>query len=259
MALGAVFLVRTTVLATVLAVPAVGNVSPLLGWPDGRAHLAPVGPTLPPPILVSLCVARTVAALLFTAGVLARPAGLIAGLLGYLTVLQDPAGFNAALHVLFLGTCLLAVTDSASAIALKPAPAWSPTSSAWLLRVWVASIYLWSGVAKVNADWLNGRTLQLFLEEGAFRTAVAPLLAGSSALRSLVAHGLVVFEVGLAGALLWPRTRRAAVVAAVIFHAALEILVRPDLLGWAMAALLLACWGRVANERPMVRATVNRP
>jgi hypothetical protein len=48
--------------------------------------------------------------------------------------------------------------------------------------------------------------------------------------------------------LLWRRTRRPAVVAALAFHAVLQVTVHPDFFGFAMAALLLAFVARPLED-----------
>lgn len=240
--LGAIFLVRTTPILAASFPLFAREVRPLLGWPDGRAHLAAAIVSLPDGVLAAACVLRTVAAAAFMVGVAARPAGLLAALLGYVTVLQDPARFYGTLHALFLGTAMLALADAGSACALRPERARAPRSSVWLMRVFVASIYFWAGLAKLRPDWLDGRTLALFLDDGAFRPGLGAALLGTAARRAASARAVVAFELAAPALLLWPRTRRIGLVLALAFHAILEIVAAPDLFGWVMAALLLCFW-----------------
>jgi len=110
-ALGALFLLRTTPLLAPLHIHYLADAFPLLAWPDGEARFTPaLVPVLPDGVVAAACVARTVAAVAFLIGVATRPAGLLAGALGYLTVWQDPARGYTTFHVLFLGTMLLAPT-----------------------------------------------------------------------------------------------------------------------------------------------------
>ena len=242
-ALGAIFLLRTTPLLAPLHVPFLADAYPLLGWPDGHARLAPLLlPVLPAICLKALCIARTIAAVAFTAGVLAGPAGLVAGALGYVTVTQDPGRLNTTQHVIFLGTILLAMTDATSRCALFPARARDRPSSRFLMRFWIASIYFWAGLAKLRPDWLDGRALDLFAREGLVRPPLAALLLSTPALRAILGSAVAVGELALAPLLLARRTRRLGVIAALGLHATFEVAVSPDLFGWAMAALLLGCW-----------------
>jgi hypothetical protein len=241
-ALGCIFLLRTTPLLAPLHIPRFSDAYPLLGWPDAHAHLAPFIPALPDDARAVLCIVRTIAVVAFSAGLWARPAGLLAGALGYLTILQDPAHFYATFHVLFLGAMVLSCTDAVGQCAVYPRAAQSPTSSAWLVRAWVASIYAWAAIAKLRADWLDGRTLELFMRGAMLRPFVVRHFLATTGQRAFLACAVVVLELTLAPLLLYPRTRRLGLLLALAMHAALEFAAAPDVFGWAMVALLLAFW-----------------
>ncbi len=239
-ALGALFLVRTTPLLAPLDIGFLHDAVPLLAWPDGSEPLGPVGLALPANVRMVLAVVRTLAAFAFTLGVFTRPAGLLAGALGYVTVLQDPSRLNTTMHVLFLGTMILAVTDAGAAVAFRPSPARSPISSRWLVRSWTASIYFFAAVAKLRADWLDGRTLELFWQEGAFRGGLVDTIMRSPHARQLVAMTLAPVELALAPFLLLPRTRKVGLALALLLHITFEVVASPDVFGWAMVALLIS-------------------
>ena len=241
-ALGAIFLLRTTPLLGALHIPFLFDSAPLLGWPDGRFHFAPLVGPLPDLVIRTLCIVRTVAAVAFMLGVAARPAGLVAGSLGLLTVTQVPGRLNTTEQVLFLGTMLLALTDAVNRCALRPGAIRSARSSVWLMRSWIASIYLWAGLAKLRADWLDGSALALFRDEGRFAPWIADLLLSTPARRLLVGSAVAGSELALAALLTIPRTRRAGLFAALALHAGFEAAASPDLFGWVMAALLLCFW-----------------
>jgi hypothetical protein len=239
-ALGAVFLLRTTPLLAPFHIPFLADTTPLLGWPDGHAHFAPFIPELPAALIAGLCIVRTLAAAAFMLGVRARPAGLLAGALGYVTVLQDPARFFTTHHVIFMGTMLLACTDAVAACAVLPGKRHNPRSGAVLIRVWVASVYVWAAIAKLRPDWFDGRALSLLAREGQFRPFVASTLLSTDLRRCVIAWCVVGTELALAPLLLIRRTRRVGVMLAVAFHLGLEWAASPDLFGWAMISLLLA-------------------
>jgi hypothetical protein len=155
---------------------------------------------------------------------------------------QDPFGFINTLHLLFLGTIVLACTDAGSSFALRPSPARAPASSFALVRVFLASIYLWASIAKLHADWLDGRILALFEQDGAFYGPLAAFFLKTPGRQSIVAWAVAMTELALGPLLLWPRSRVLGVALAYIFHAGIELTARPDLLGWEMGALLIACW-----------------
>lgn len=240
-ALGTLFLLRTTPALLPLRLDFTADTYPLLGWPSSTWHGAPLwGLGAPPVVIAVLCVVRTVAALCFTVGYRTTWAGVIAGLSGYFLLLQQPFGFNATLHLLLQGVILLGLTDAGAALAVRPVPAKDPASGELLIRVLLASIYFWAAVVKLRADWLDGRTLALFHENGAFSGAVADLLLSTDSLRSLIACSIVVIELSLPVLLFMPRTRRWAPYLALSLHGCIEVVAAPDLLGWAMAALLLS-------------------
>jgi hypothetical protein len=64
-----------------------------------------------------------------------------------------------------------------------------------------------------------------------------------------VAKAVALFELSIGPLLLWSRTRRYAIVAAYAFHAGLEIMAHPDLLGWGMMTLLL-CFVADIGDQP---------
>ena len=60
---------------------------------------------------------------------------------------------------------------------------------------------------------------------------------------------LAATEMAIGPLLLWPRSRKAAIVAALLFHAALEQAIHPDFFGFAMAVLLLSFAGAPSPQR----------
>jgi hypothetical protein len=241
-ALGILFLLRTTPLLLPLRLPFSLGTFPLLGWPNSSWHGAPVGFALPAVVVQVACVLRTLAALGFTLGVWTRACGLIAGGAGYLVMFQSPFGFVATLHLLFQGAILLALTDAAAVVALRPDRVRAPRSSFLLIRAFVASIYFWAGFCKLNPDWLSGGTLLLFRNDGAFAGPLPDLVLGTAWSRAVVACAIAATELSLPALLFWRATRRVAPWIALSMHAAIELAARPDLLGWEMAALLLCLW-----------------
>jgi hypothetical protein len=211
---------------------------PLLGWPEHAWNATSHVLELPDSIVKALCILRTVAAVFFTCGVWTLASGVCAGVCGYLVLLQDPFGFIFTLHLLYQAAILLAITDSGAAWALRRAPVRAPHTSYRLIRAFVASIYFWAGLYKLRPDWLDGRTLSLFYSEGVLRGWLADHVLATAVLCRVVATGVALIELSLGPLLLWERSRRHALWIAFAFHAGLEITAHPDLLGWAMAALL---------------------
>ncbi len=247
-ALGLVLLVRTTALANLLPIPLAHVRGPLLGWPEPGFDLAWGGLVLPASVRIALCVVRTVAALAFLLGLRARTAGLVAGTCGFLALSQDPLGFVFTLYVLFAGTMVLALTDAATDA--------DEGSSTRLLTLFVASIYVYSALAKLQGEWLSGRTLLALAEDGLLSGPIAALLIAHPALRAAAAVAVFLVELALPALLLVARTRRLGIGVALALHASFELGAHPDVMGWVMAALLFSVWRpaaaalRAASEQP---------
>jgi hypothetical protein len=221
-ALGLVFLVRTTPLVNALPFPLARVRGPLYGWPEPGFVFAWAGFALPPSVRIVACIARTLAAMLFVAGVRPRISGIVAGALGLVAMSQDPFGFVFTLFVLFLGTMVLALRDAA------------------LVRVFVAAVYGWSALAKMHVEWLSGRTLHALAEDALLTPSSARLLLEHDALRVFAAWSIFLAELALGPLLLLSRTRRRALFAALALHAGFELGARPDVMGLVMASLLVA-------------------
>lgn len=254
-AFGTVFLLRTTPILAAFDPVFLRDMGPLLGWPDARWHAPVLGLTLPAGIVAALCVLRTAGAACLMLGIRSRLAGVVAGVAGYVVLAQDAFGYFHHLHLLFSGAILLGLADAGSTFALAPEPARAPRSSLLLIHLFVASIYLWAGIGKIRADWLDGRALAMFHSEGALRGAIAETFLATEGRRVAVAWAIALGELALGPALLYARTRRAAIVAAVLLHLGLEAAGRVDTIGWQMLALLTSFlpWGRTPPPPPATR------
>jgi hypothetical protein len=256
---GLLFLLRTTRLAAHLPMPYVSPDHFLLGWPDARDFTFAVMASAPAWVVAAACVLRTLAALCFAAGWWTRPAGTIAGLSAYFVAAQDPLAFTMTMHTLFLATIVLAWTDAGSRFALRPTVAQALPSSHGLVRIWVASIYAWAGIAKLHHDWLSGDVLRMLMSYGTVRGPLAIWLAASPRVTTALAPAIAFGEISLALALLHRRTRVPALLAAYAIHAGFESALAPDLFGWTMACLLLSFLGDLGPWREVFRAHSTMP
>ncbi|MBK6694764.1 MAG: HTTM domain-containing protein [Myxococcales bacterium] len=243
---GAFFVVRTTPLLEWVPGLLRHHGGPLYGWPDEQAYrMGLFGVLLPIALVKALCVVRTGAALLFALGVHARVAGVTAALAGYLVWSQEPLSFIFTYNTLLVATLLVALGDGAEVHTLlgqRGQATASPVSSVWLLRGFVVSIYVWGGIAKLNAAWLAGETLRRLATHRFIDGAFSHLVLASSGARVAAAWGTVAAELGLAVLLLVPRTRVVAVIGACGLHAIFETTAHPDIFGWLMVTLLAAFW-----------------
>jgi len=127
-------------------------------------------------------------------------------------------------------------------------PAWT----LGLIRVQILLVYVHSGLSQLNGDWLRGAPLAEWLSLSA-PGPVANLASGSPALAIGLAWLNVAFELSV-GFLLWmPRTRRGALVAALLYHLLdavwLHIGVSPVLMAAMSFAFCEPDWPRPVAER----------
>ena len=194
---------------------------------------------LPELLVKVLCVLRTVAALAFTLGIGARPAGLVAGALGYVTVTQIPGRLNTTEHVLFLHD---AAGDHRRREPLCSAPRCDSQQS-------------FQRLAHEDLDCFNLLWLHSQPQMGLARRQRSVSLPRRWEVRTMGQRAPAVDadEAALSSAPLSPRqrwrwrpcfrsrARRVGLFAALGLHAG-QLAASPDLFGWVMAALLLAFW-----------------
>jgi HTTM domain/Vitamin K-dependent gamma-carboxylase, lumenal domain len=159
--------------------------------------------------------------------------------------------------ILLLALVALIPADRAISVAARRHPDRSPTVprwSVWILRFQVGVIYTYAGIAKLGSDWLAGQPMSIWLAEQRDLFLVGPLLDGEAAGRIFSLGGLA-FDLLLVPLLLWRRTRVAALVVAVAFHATnwiiFEIGIFPPMMIVATTIFLAPDWPmRLARRRP---------
>lgn len=171
--------------------------------------------------------------------------------------------------ILLLALLALIPADRALSISALRRPDRPPTVprwSVWILRFQVGVIYIYAGIAKLGSDWLAGQPMGIWLAEQRDLFLFGPLLEGEAAGRIFSLGGLA-FDLLLVPLLLWPRTRIAALVVAVAFHATnwiiFEIGIFPPMMIVATTIFLAPDWPlRLARRstRPTLRsAGLQRP
>ena len=126
---------------------------------------------------------------------------------------------------------------------LKSRTLWdtAPAGALWLLRAQVAAVYVFAGIAKLNADWLlEAQPLRIWLQDHTGLPLVGSLM-GEAWVAYAFSWGGAFFDLTIVGWLMWRRTRLIAYVALVVFHL-LTYLLFPEIgvFPWLMmgAALL---------------------
>lgn len=92
-------------------------------------------------------------------------------------------------------------------------PAWMR----YLLLAQLSLVYLYAGLAKLNADWLLARPLTVWLAAKAHYPVLGTLLA-HWVTPWLMSYAGAAFDLLVVPLMLWPRTRRAAFGLATVFH-----------------------------------------
>ena len=101
---------------------------------------------------------------------------------------------------------------------VQTAPAWW----IWALRFQIAVVYFSAGVAKINPDWLlHGQPMGIWMQARADLPIIGAWV--SEFPRAMSWMGCL-YDLTIAGWLLWPRTRKFAYVAVLAFHGVTQML-----------------------------------
>lgn len=113
-------------------------------------------------------------------------------------------------------------------------PAWA----LWLLRFQIGVPYFFGGLAKINADWLQGEPLRLWLTERAAIPVIGPLFNHESVVWGM-AYGSLLFDLTAVFFLLNRRTRVFCYIVALFFHFMNARLFGVGIFAWMMIAATL--------------------
>ena len=144
--------------------------------------------------------------------------------------------------------------------------AWVPAWQLGLLRFQIALVYVFAGVAKLNADWIAGLPMKLWLAKPAAELGAWGAWLATDAAARTISWGGLAFDLLVVPALLWRRTRVAAFVVAVGFHLCNAWFFSIGIFPWLMIALTAlffpaGAWQRAASRlrrAPRSGATVPR-
>jgi vitamin K-dependent gamma-carboxylase len=119
-----------------------------------------------------------------------------------------------------------------------------PAYALWALRAQFAVVYVFGGLAKLNADWLvRGQPLSFWLERKSDWPLVGPLL-GEPWLALAMSWSGALFDLAIVPLLLWRRTRPFAYGAVLAFHLLTAQLFSIGMFPWIMA------WGALLFFSP---------
>lgn len=117
------------------------------------------------------------------------------------------------------------------ALRRRTAPAWA----LYLLRFQIGVAYVFGGIAKLNADWLRGEPMRLWLARRTDVPVLGPFFT-EEWMVYLFSYGGLAFDLLVVPLLLWRRTRPFAFGAAVLFHLTNAYLFSIGIFPWFMIA-----------------------
>jgi len=155
--------------------------------------------------------------------------------------LLDKAAYQNHLYLICLLSFLMIFLPANRAFSLdiwrrgvKPtsvAPAWT----LWILLFQFSVVYFFGGIAKLNADWLNGQPIGLWLGRRADWPVIGPFVHDAWFV-GLFTFGGLLLDLFVVPALLWKRTRRYAYLAALSFHLINSWIFEIGIFPWLMIA-----------------------
>ena len=113
------------------------------------------------------------------------------------------------------------------------ASCWIPSWCRWLLMSQIAIPYVFSGIAKLNGDWLHALPVGLWVSKQSHLPLIGAWLTERSTAWFLSYTGLI-FNLSIVPLLLWPRTRKWAFAVAIAFHLTSAVLFEIDVFPWMM-------------------------
>jgi len=117
----------------------------------------------------------------------------------------------------------------------------APTWTLWILRAQLVVVYFYAGVAKINADWLRGEPMRMWLARREDLTLLGPLgrLLTEEWVVYLFTYGGLLLDLLIAPLLLWRRSRPYALAAVIVFHLLNAVLFQIGIFPWFMIAATL--------------------
>ncbi len=134
------------------------------------------------------------------------------------------------------------------------APAWA----LWLLRAQIGIPYFFGGIAKLNADWLQGEPMRLWLARRMDFPLIGPWFQEEWMVYFFVLGGLLL-DLLIVPLLLWRRTRAMAFAGAVLFHLLNARLFSIGIFPWLMLAATIIFFPPEVPRRLLTAAGLQPP
>ena len=96
-------------------------------------------------------------------------------------------------------------------------PAMVPVWTVWVLRAQFEVLYLYAGIVKLNADWLQLEPMGMWMARGAELPLIGSLMVEPLAVAA-ASYGVIILHLVGAPLLLWRRTRLGVLLVYTVFH-----------------------------------------
>lgn len=126
---------------------------------------------------------------------------------------------------------------------------------AWMIiapRLLFAVLYFFAGVVKFYPEWLDGSVILIFMKNSDMPAAVFGWFS-TQPVPSVLATAGALFDLTIGPLLLWPKTRRFALIAAVGFHASNMLLVGIYLLPTCFIVLMVTVFCQPSTARRLLK------
>lgn len=207
-------------------------------------------------------------ALCIAAGLLYRvAAALFFVLFAYVFLLDQAQYLNhfylitlLSFWLVFIPANRLFSLDARLGLAMRSSyvPAWTY----FLLRVQIAIVYIYAGIAKLNVDWLRAEPMRTWLAERTDFPVIGGLFTQEWVVH-LASYGALLFDLGVVFLLLWRRTRWIGFAAALTFHLMNTQLFNIGVFPWLMIAATTLFfepgWVRFGRSAPEVPTDLPLP
>ena len=195
-----------------------------------------------------------VLAIFFTAGMFTRIVGSLMSLLfAYLFVLTQFSYhhyiFLLVLMLLIIGFSPCADYWSIDAYITHKPPKKRRVTPLRMLQVLTSTIYAFTIIHKLQAGWLEGKTIGVLMESGTFGGPLLPLLS-HLVIAPLLPFTILLSMLFVAIGLWFPRTRLWAIAIGVLLHIGIDTTMDVGTFSYQMIALYLAFLPSVSKAQP---------
>ena len=188
--------------------------------------------------------AMAIVAVMLMLGLFYRVATIAFALLFTWVFLLDRSYYLNHYYLIVLLSWMMTILPADKVLSLDalqnrwPQTATVPAWTLWLIRFYVALPYFFGGIAKIDGDWMQGQPMRLTLSTRPWYATVTEYIDGEI-LVQVFTWGGMLFDLLIVPALLWRRTRAAALCLVVAFHLTNAFVFPIGVFPWLMIAATL--------------------